>query len=384
MSLKKFQLSNVITVSFAHLVHDTFSSFLAPLLPLLREKLGITYALAGLLSAIQKAPSLFNPFVGLAADKINLRFLVILSPLMTAILMSLLGPAPNISSLFIILFLTGVSSTLFHVPSPVIIKEVSGSRIGLGMSFYMLGGEFARTIGPLLVLGAVSLWGLEGTWKLIPIGFLASLLLYFRFKNIEPIRLVKTKKEKPHHLLKKLKIILLFILFFSIFREIIKTALTLFLPSYIIAKGGSIWFGGISLALLQFAGAMGTTLSGLLSDKLGRIKILRIISFGLPTAMVLFTFSNNWMMFPALIALGFVAFASNPVLLAFIQDINSDYPAFLNSIYMTLQFFISFLVTLGIGFLADRYGLEMTYKVCAFGGLGLVPISIYFTKTDFL
>jgi len=380
MKNKKFQLSNVITVSFAHMVHDTFTSFLAPLLPLLREKLGLTYAIAGVLSAVQKSPSFLNPVIGLIADKVNLRFLVIIGPSLTAILMSLLGVVPNITSLFVILFLTGVSSTLFHVPSPVMIKEVAGDKTGLGMSLYMLGGELARTIGPLLVLGAVSLWGLEGTYKLIPIGLLASLLLYFRFKNIEIIHKKKEKREKPHQTLKKMTGFLIFILLFSLFREVMKTSLTLFLPSYINAKGGSLWFGGISLSILQFAGALGTTLSGHFSDKFGRKTILIIIGITMPLLMLLFTFANDWFMVPALVILGFVSFASNPVLLAYVHDTESDNPAFLNSIYMSMQFFVGAIVTLGIGMLADFIGLELTYRICAIIGFGLIPVTLLFPK----
>jgi len=59
---KKFESSNVITVSVAHLIHDTYQAFLAPILPLLIDKFGITVLLAGLLDIVRKIPSLANPF----------------------------------------------------------------------------------------------------------------------------------------------------------------------------------------------------------------------------------------------------------------------------------------------------------------------------------
>lgn len=42
MSNKKFKKSEVFTISSAHMIHDIYSAFLAPLLPLLIEKLGIS------------------------------------------------------------------------------------------------------------------------------------------------------------------------------------------------------------------------------------------------------------------------------------------------------------------------------------------------------
>lgn len=124
MKNNKFQINNVLSISFGHFIHDTYTAFLAPLLPLLIEKLQITYAIAGLLSAILRAPSMLNPFVGLIADKISLRYFIILGPAITSIAMSLLGVAPNLSSVIVLLLITGISSTIFHVPSPVMIKNL--------------------------------------------------------------------------------------------------------------------------------------------------------------------------------------------------------------------------------------------------------------------
>ncbi|MEA2095582.1 MAG: MFS transporter, partial [Candidatus Cloacimonadota bacterium] len=122
---KKFQFGNVLTVSFAHLSHDIYSAFLAPLLPLLISKLGISLSMAGFLDVVRKLPSLFNPLIGLMADRICVRYFVIFAPAITGIAMSLLGIAPTYIVLLILLFIAGISNTLFHVPSPVMIKHVS-------------------------------------------------------------------------------------------------------------------------------------------------------------------------------------------------------------------------------------------------------------------
>jgi len=45
----KFQSARVILISFGHLVHDTYTSLLSPLLPLLIEKFALSYSMAGLL-----------------------------------------------------------------------------------------------------------------------------------------------------------------------------------------------------------------------------------------------------------------------------------------------------------------------------------------------
>ena len=98
-----------------------------------------SYSLVGLLSVIQRLPSFFNPFIGVIADKICIKYLIIVAPFLTALSMSLLGVAPNYIILAILLFLMGISSTLFHVPAPVLIKKAAGNKIGKGKTPIIFG-----------------------------------------------------------------------------------------------------------------------------------------------------------------------------------------------------------------------------------------------------
>ena len=182
---KKFQTSNVLLITVTHLLHDVYSSFLAPLRPLLIEKFGLSLTMASLWDLFQRMPWLLNPFIGMIAERSAARYFVIVTPAITAVSMSLLGVAPSFIVVSILLIVMGISSAVFHVPSPVMVKTVSGDFTGRGMSLYMFGGEIARTLGPLVVTAAVSLWGLDGTWKLIPFGILASFILYLRLRNIK-------------------------------------------------------------------------------------------------------------------------------------------------------------------------------------------------------
>jgi len=116
-----FNTGKVLTLSICHFIHDIYSSFFAPLLPLLVEKFSMTLAQAGFLSTIMQIPALFNPFIGLLADRISVRYFIILAPASTAIPMSLLGLAPSYGVLALLFFVTGVSVAVFHVPAPVMV-----------------------------------------------------------------------------------------------------------------------------------------------------------------------------------------------------------------------------------------------------------------------
>lgn len=373
---KEFQTGNVITISFAHFVHDVYSSFLAPLLPLLIEKFGISLSFASFLTIIQRLPSLFNPLVGYAADKLPIRYLLIVAPAITVTCMSLIGAAPYLIVLIILLLTSGIGVSLFHVPSPVMIKRVSGNRIGKGMSFYMLGGEIARSVGPLYILGAISLWGLEGTYRLLPFGLIASALLFFRFRKI-PISDAFKNKQKETGAIEAVKKHLTFFISLGgifFFTSLVKGSLTTFLPTFMTDKGETLWYGGISLVVVQFAGAVGTLFSGSISDRIGRRSTLLIMGFSTPVLMMLFVFiSDTIMAFPVLILIGFIMFAATPVLLAEVNSIDTEHPALINGVFMTINFLVSAFSLLFIGSLGDLLGLETSYMITAVAGLLAIP-----------
>ncbi|MBC8478178.1 MFS transporter [bacterium] len=375
----RFQTGKVVTISLTHLLHDIYNAFLAPLLPLLIEKLSINYTLAGLLSVFQRAPALLNPFIGLLADRMSLRLLVVWTPTLTATCMSLIGLAPHYIVLALLLFVAGFSTTAFHVPSPVMIRQTAGQRLGMGMSFYMLGGELARALGPLVILGAVSLWGLSGTWRLLPAAVLASLLLHFKLTGISvsPGR-QQREGDGAWPLLKKLTPMFSCIGGIILLRGMVKAALTLFLPTYLMAQGASIWLAGVALSLLQLSGALGTFLAGPLSDRIGRRNTLLIVTSAVPLLMWGFVALPSTWSLPLLVVIGFFLFGTGPVLLAIVHEVDSERPAFVNSLFMTVNFVGGSLTVLLVGLLGDALGLTLTYQLAAILALGAIPFALWF------
>jgi len=320
------------------------------------------------LDIVRRIPALFNPLLGLMAERMDVKYFVILTPSITAISMSLLGFASSYFILILLLVIAGISSALFHIPSPTMIKHSSGEETGRGMSYFMVGGEFARTLGPLLITSAVSWWGLEGSYKLMPIGIMASLLLYIRFRNFSThIRAKKFEKGDVKLLLKEHQKLFYFLASFMLFNAALKSSLSLYLPVYLVNNGNSLWYAGIALSILQFSGVVGVFFSGKYSDKFGRYKILLFSSLGSIGFMALFLYTQN------IIILGFLGlfvFAPAPVLMALVQDTDSHMPTFMHSIYMGINFGLSSIVVLLIGILGDSLGLNETFIICNILGIG--------------
>lgn len=378
-----FQKGKVLSISAAHFVHDCYTSFLAPALPLLIDKLGMSYGMTGMLAVIQRIPSLFNPFIGIIAERPVMRYMVVFSPAFTALFMSLIGIAPGYTFLAVLLFFSGISSTLWHIPSPVIVRALSGSRPGKGMSYYMVGGELARTAGPLIILGVISLWGLEGTWKMMPLGFVASFILYLNFRKA---RIRPSTSSRKHQEGSYWKIFLrfsaAFILTggFTFFQAGMKASLTYYLPTFLTSQGHSLHFADLALTVIQLAGAAGALFAGTLSDKLGRTRMLLIVGIASPILTLVFLNLEGYWIFPILLPLGFFLFAPTSVMLASVQELDTDKKAFVNSIYMTLNFFVSVMVFPIVGTLIDHFGFLPTFRVIAFLAFGAVPVVLFTSK----
>jgi FSR family fosmidomycin resistance protein-like MFS transporter len=161
-----------------------------------------------------------------------------------------------------------------------------------------------------------------------------------------------------------------------------KSAITAFLPTFLTNQGETVWFGGIALAVLELAGAAGTLFAGTISDRIGRKTTLVIASTLSPVAFWFFIHAQGDWRFVLLILLGFVLFASGPVLLASVQDLKSGRPAFFNGIYMTINFFFGAIAVMFVGFLGDLKGLLFTYEATAWLALLSVPFAfLLFRKT---
>lgn len=371
-----FHAEQVFTISSGHFVHDVYSAFLSPLLPLLIEKMSLTLTLAGSLSAYLQLPAILTPLVGHFADKRNLRTLVILAPALTATAMSAMGLAPNYLTLTALLLLAGTSSAIFHAPAPAMVGRISGRRVGKGMSWFMGGGELARTIGPIVAVWAVTSWTLEGMFRVAAAGWLTSAILFWRLRNAPASA---RKQGSLQSILPKVRSLFLPLFVIIIFRLFMVVCMTTYLPTFMSQKGASFFQAGASLSILELAGALGALSGGTLSDRLGRKPLLLAITILAPLLMLAFLNLSGWLLVPVLLLYGFVSIAPGPVFLALVQDHFPENRAVSNGLYISMNFLLRSLVMLLVGMAGDAFGLQAAFtgsavlSLLGVGGIFLLP-----------
>ncbi len=368
-----FDTEKVLLLSFCHFIHDIYSSFLAPLLPFLIAKFGLSLTQAGFLSTVMQLPALLNPFIGKLADRVSVRYFIILAPALTAIPMSLLGVAPSYGVLLILLFLTGISVSLFHVPAPVMVYKVAGDKAGRAMSFYMTGGELARMIGPLTIIGVISILGFDDFYPVMIVGIIVSIVMFFKFKNI-PIKIKSKQKSSIRRTCREMKGLLLPLSAILFVRGFMHACLTAFLPLYIMQQNGSVWLAGIALSLFEGAGVVGILTVGGLSDRFGRKQLLLFCLVVAPCALLLFTVTSGWLQLLILLITGFSLLSTTPIMLAMIQEYSKDGSSAANGVFMMVSFLARSAVVVVVGFVADLVGLEKTFVLCGVIGLAGIPL----------
>lgn len=376
-----FSGGDVLAVSAAHGLHDTYQAFLPSYIPLFIENLALTKTQAGELSAFGQLPSLTQPFIGFLADRKGLRWVVIVAPAVTAITSSLLGIMPNYVLIALLLILMGFSSSGMHSVGPAITGRLSGKQLGKGISYWMVAGELGRALGPVVVVTAVKFLGLRGTPWLLSAGLVVSGLLYFRLRRLPESAHAPAARFEWKSALKSMAPFMSGIALITGTAFFMVAGISTFLPTYLTEKGFSLWLAGASLTIFQLAGVIGVMVVGPVSDRLGRKPVLITAIILGPLFTLLFLFGSNWLQVAGLLLMGFVLLSINPVLMAWVQERFSEYRAFANGIYMAMNFLFRSGTVVIIGWMADRFGLHTSYVVSAAVMLLALPVFIFMPET---
>lgn len=192
----KFQTLKTLVVSSAHVVHDTYAGFIAPLLPYLIERMSLLKVEAGMFLFLYQGASVLQPVIGHLGDKTNLRKYALIMPAITGICLSLLGTAPTFYIALLFSLIAGISSASLHAILPALVARLSGKHVGKGMSFWMVGGEMGIMIGPLLVASVISIFSIKATpWLMVP-GIVVSITLSILLKNMPHHNIHPNQQEK--------------------------------------------------------------------------------------------------------------------------------------------------------------------------------------------
>ena len=348
----------VLAVGVAHFINDGYSSFLSPLLPRLMDNLGMSIAVAASLAMTWSlAGSLIQPAAGYFADRYGRKFFVIGGPLVSGIFLSLIGLAPSVQILALILIAGGIGSAAFHPPGAAMYGGAAGKGSGLRMSIFAFSGLLGFAIGPLLVVGLVAAVGLSGMWvAMIPAIIVCGLLL----------KILPTDRPHPDAppppppmvLLRALRGPLGVIFVVGALSGFLQRLFLTLSPIISFQDGVSEATGALVLSVYLAGQAAGTLMGGVLTDRMDRAHLLSALTtLALPAHLFAFWLpaGSPLMLLSAAIA-GFFNLALMPPVIVMAQEILPDNKGVGSGIVMGLAWAVGSIAVIGFGFLGDGIG----------------------------
>ncbi|MFH1329943.1 MAG: MFS transporter [Actinomycetota bacterium] len=369
-----FRNAGVLTVAAGHAAHDTYSGFLPVLLPSLVERFALSNTQAGWLSTFTQIPSILQPVFGHLADRLALRWIVILAPAVTATLMSLAGWAPTYVVLALLLATVGVSSAAFHAVGSATAGRLSVQHLGRGLSLWMVGGELGAALGPIIVAGALALHTIKGLAWLMVLGWAASFLLYRQLSRAHLHPVAAADRPRLRHSLGRMRRVMLLMGALVVLRAMATTAPWVFAPLFLKEEGSGGFVAGAAVALFLAAGMAGTLGAGWISDRVGRRAVLLFGVLAGPTGLLLFTLLHGWARFPFLALAGAALVSLHPMCMALVQEAFPESRGLANAIYLSTAFVISSGAAVVVGALGDSMGLRGAFVVSALVAFLSVPL----------
>ena len=270
--------------SLAHFLHDGFSDVIYLLLPLWQAEFALSLTQVGLLkSFFAGAQAATQVPVGLLAERLGERPLLVLGTVVAASGFLAFGLAGGMVTLALLLMLAGAGSGCQHPLSSALVSkayEDGPRRAALGI--YNFSGDLGKAaLPPLLALIVIAWHWRWGTlaFGMIGLAFAAGLLVLLTWLAVG----ARVGAERPAErqggtaisgwgITDRRGFATLSLI--GIIDGASRTAFLTFFPFLLLAKGAGVDTLGLALALVFGGGAAGKFLCGVLAERLGIIRTI--------------------------------------------------------------------------------------------------------------
>lgn len=364
----------ILAVSLGHLLNDLMQSLIPAAYPLLKDNLALNFAQIGLITMVfQGTASILQPLVGFYTDRRPLPYALAAGMATTGAGLVLLAHADTFGMVLLSVALIGLGSAIFHPEASRIARLAAGMRPGFAQSLFQVGGNAGSALGPLAaafvvmkrgqvsiewfagvaMLGMVLLWAV-GRWY-VAVGAQRAIARRSRARTAAPL---------PQSVVRRGMFVLI-VLMTSKF--VYSVSFSSYYTFYLIERFDlSVWQSQICLFIFLAAVAAGTIIGGPIGDRIGRRRVILWSILGiLPLTLAL-----PWLplvpnvIFAALA--GLMLASAFPAMVVYAQDLMPQHTGMVAGLLFGLAFGIAAFGAAGLGVLADAWGIEAVYQLCAF------------------
>ena len=372
----------LIALSISHCLNDLLQAVISAVYPLFKEDLSLSFAQIGLITLVyQMSASVFQPLTGLIFDKRPIAWSLPIGMSFTLVGMLNLAFASNLHWLLASVFIIGIGSSVLHPEASRITFLASGGKRGLAQSLFQVGGNLGTSLGTFL---EALLNAHNGRHYIALFAILASAAIcamfpicrwyraYLNHLKKRPI-LARTYIERPLSPGKTVfAITILMILIFS--KYIYMASLNSYYTFYLIHKFNvSIQQSQLFLFVFLVATAIGTLMGGPIGDKVGRKYVIWGSILGsAPFSLLMPHAGLVWTVLLSF-CVGLMLSSAFPAILLYAQELLPNKLGLISGLFFGFAFGVAGIASAVLGNMADKFGIDAVYNVCAFMPLlGLV------------
>ena len=353
----------IFLVSLGHLSCDINGGALPAILPFLITAYGFDYqAAAGLMFAFSCLSSIIQPAFGYLSDKLSKPWFIPVGVLLAGGGLASIGFLHSYWAIFAAIALSGVGAALFHPEGARFANKVSGASKGTGLSLFSIGGNSGFVFGPMLAVAAIGAFGMPGTSVFGLIALVMSVILLYQISHLSGMKKTETESAKAAGETEEVK---------NNWKEFSKLTLAIisrsvlfvggntFIPLYWIHNfGQSKAAGAAALTCFCTFGVISNFIGGMLSDRFGYLRIIRLSYVVLIPSIVLFGLVDNlYAAFALLLPLGFSLYAPFSSMVVLGQKYLAKNIGFASGVTLGLATSMGGIVAPLLGWIADGYGL---------------------------
>ena len=366
----RFEVLGAISVS--HFLNDSIQSLMLAVYPLFKSNFDLSFAQIGLITlAYQLTASIIQPLVGRFTDRHPMPYSLPFGMLFTFGGLLLLSVAPNYEVLLLAAALVGLGSSVFHPESSRVARMASGGRHGLAQSIFQVGGNVGSAVGPLLAAFIVMPNGQHSlSWfsltALLAIVILSFVGRWYQRQHRQPKR--PTAKIVAPLLPPKLvrrSIIILVVLMFSKFLYL--TSISSYLIFYLMQRFHIVTQEAqMHLFIFLAAVAAGTLMGGPIGDRIGRKKVIWVSLLGIAPFTLALPYVGLTLSAILTMIIGFLLASAFPAIVVYAQELVPGKVGTVSGLFFGLAFGLGGVGAALLGELADVWGIQVVYQICAF------------------
>jgi FSR family fosmidomycin resistance protein-like MFS transporter len=354
----------IAALSAGHFATDFANGALPALLPFLVQRFDLSYTEVGALMLVSAlASSIIQPLFGLWSDRRGAVWLLPTGVALAGIGMGLAAASSSYSACLAFVTVSGIGTAAYHPEGSKFAAYVSGNRRASGMSLFSIGGNLGVALGALSTAPLLLVLGREGGLLLavpslvVTAVLLASMAYLAGFAPEPTSTRPAVGEDRPGALALLLGVIAL--------RSAGWFGLLTFVPLWAVSIGHSKAYGNNLLALMLFAGGVGTLAAGPLADRIGRRQVLVATLIATPPLVIVFVAVGGWIGASALALVGVCVVGTFGVTGVMSQEYLPSRIGLASGISIGFSIGLGGIAALALGAVADSIDLRTAMYACA-------------------